>query len=226
MKKIRRALISLSDKKNIKPLLNILKKNKVEIISSGGTYKEKKISVCLDYHIHKCEGPCEGLVSEKHYAEMVNRIESFIKGRSQETIDYLRNLMMKASKEEKYEKAGIYRDQLSVIKIFQEKQKLISSNFDDRDIIALAKNNPIGIAVVLRIRNGRIMSREKISINNLDNSDKKNIATIITRFYLNSVLIPPEILLQTKPLNDMDLMTWLTGKADKKVKFVYPKIGE
>ena len=42
MKKIRRALISLSDKKNIKPLLNILKKNKVEIISSGGTYKEIK----------------------------------------------------------------------------------------------------------------------------------------------------------------------------------------
>ncbi|MDC3166589.1 excinuclease ABC subunit UvrC, partial [Candidatus Marinimicrobia bacterium] len=188
--------------------------------------KEKKISLCLDYHIHKCEGPCEGLVSEKHYAEMVSRIESFIKGRTQKTVDYLRNLMMKASKEEKYEIAGIYRDQLNVIKIFQEKQKLISSNFDDRDIIALAKNNPIGIAVVLRIRNGRILSREKIVINNLDNSDKKNIATIITRFYLDSVLIPREILLQTKPLNDKDLITWLTEKAERKVKFVYPKIGD
>ena len=188
--------------------------------------KEKKISLCLDYHIHKCEGPCEGLVSEKHYAEMVSRIESFIKGRTQKTVDYLRNLMMKASKEEKYEIAGIYRDQLNVIKIFQEKQKLISSNFDDRDIIALAKNNPIGIAVVLRIRNGRILSREKIVINNLDNSDKKNIATIITRFYLDSVLIPREILLQNKPLNDKDLITWLTEKAERKVKFVYPKIGD
>ena len=134
--------------------------------------------------------------------------------------------MMKASKEEKYEIAGIYRDQLNVIKIFQEKQKLISSNFDDRDIIALAKNNPIGIAVVLRIRNGRILSREKIVINNLDNSDKKNIATIITRFYLDSVLIPREILLQNKPLNDKDLITWLTEKAERKVKFVYPKIGD
>jgi len=188
--------------------------------------KEKKISLCLDYHIHKCEGPCEGLVSEKHYAEMVSRIESFIKGRTQKTVEYLRNLMMKASKEEKYEIASIYRDQLNVIKIFQEKQKLISSNFDDRDIIALAKNNPIGIAVVLRIRNGRILSREKIVINNLDNSDKKNIATIITRFYLDSVLIPREILLQNKPLNDKDLITWLTEKAERKVKFIYPKIGD
>ena len=40
MKKIKRALISVSNKKNLKPLLSILKKNKVEIISSGGTYKE------------------------------------------------------------------------------------------------------------------------------------------------------------------------------------------
>ena len=188
--------------------------------------KEKKISVCLDYHINKCEGPCEGLVSEKHYAGMVRRIENFIKGRSQETVDYLQNLMMNASKEKQYEMAVIYRDQLNAIKVFQEKQKLISSNFDDRDIIALAKNNPIGIAVVLRIRNGRIMSREKISINNLDNSDKKNITTIITRFYLNSDLIPKEILLQNKPSNDKELMRWLTYKADRKVKFVYPKIGD
>ena len=188
--------------------------------------KEKKISVCLDYHINKCEGPCEGLVSENHYAEMVSRIESFIKGRSQETVDYIRNLMNKASKEEKYEIAGIYRDQLSVINTFQEKQKLISSNFEDRDTIAFAKNSPIGIAVVLRIRNGRIMSREKLTINNLDNSDKKNIATIITRFYLNSDLIPPEILLQIKPSNDLELMRWLTGRANRKVKFIYPKIGD
>ena len=42
MKKIKRALISLSDKKNLKPLLNCLRKNKIEIISSGGTYKEIK----------------------------------------------------------------------------------------------------------------------------------------------------------------------------------------
>ena len=188
--------------------------------------KEKKISVCLDYHINKCEGPCEGLVSENHYAEMVSRIESFIKGRSQETVDYIRNLMNKASKEEKYEIAATYRDQLRIINTFQQKQKLISSNFEDRDTIAFAKNNPIGIAVVLRIRNGRIMSREKLTINNLDNSDKKNIATIITRFYLNSDLVPREILLQIKPSDDLELMRWLTERANKKVKFVYPKIGD
>ena len=42
MRKIKRALISVSDKKNLKPLLSMLKKNNVEIISSGGTYKEIK----------------------------------------------------------------------------------------------------------------------------------------------------------------------------------------
>ena len=46
MKKIKTALISVSDKKNLKPLLNILKKNKIKIISSGGTYKEIRRLKC------------------------------------------------------------------------------------------------------------------------------------------------------------------------------------
>ena len=40
--KIKTALVSVSDKSNLKPILNVLKKNKVKIISSGGTYKEIK----------------------------------------------------------------------------------------------------------------------------------------------------------------------------------------
>ena len=50
MKKIKTALISVSDKKNLRPLLDILKQNKIKIISSGGTYKEiKKLKFrCLE----------------------------------------------------------------------------------------------------------------------------------------------------------------------------------
>lgn len=130
--------------------------------------------------------------------------------------------MEKASNEKKYEIAGLYRDQLKAIKLFKDKQKLISANFDDRDVIALAKNNQIGIAVVLRIRNGRIISREKLSMTNLDNSDEKNLSSIITRFYFNSDLIPLEISLQNRPLNEKELKLWLTTKAKRKVKFIYP----
>ena len=90
--------------------------------------------------------------------------------------------------------AAMYRDQLTDIKLFHEKQTVTGSNFDgSRDVIALANNHSIGIAVILRIRNGRIISREKLSLINLDVSPKKSMATIVTRFYLDSDFIPNEV---------------------------------
>ena len=87
--------------------------------------KSEEISLCLDYHINKCEGPCEGLVSENHYSAMVKRIKDFIKGRSKETVEHIESLMQNAAFHKKYEIAAMYRDQLNDIKIFHDKQKLI-----------------------------------------------------------------------------------------------------
>ena len=188
--------------------------------------KEKKISLCLDYHINKCEGPCEGLVSENHYSAMVKRIKDFIKGRSKETVEHIESLMQNAAFHKKYEIAAMYRDQLNEIKIFHDKQKLIGSSFDDRDVIAIAKSEKIGVAVILRIRSGRIISREKLSLTNLDNSDKKNMYSVITRFYLNSDLIPQEISLNNKPSNDKEIILWLSKKAKRNVNFIYPQKGD
>ena len=188
--------------------------------------KAKKISLCLDYHINKCDGPCEGLVSESHYSQMIKRVEKFIRGRTKGTISYVEELMLKASNDQKYEIAAIYRDRLADIKLFFEKQKVVGSNFDDRDVISLASNSNIGIAVILRIRNGRIISREKLSLTNLDASIKKNMATIITRFYLDSDFIPKELLLQNKPLHEKELILWLRSKSSHNVRFKYPQKGE
>jgi len=188
--------------------------------------KAKKISLCLDYHINKCDGPCEGLVSESHYLQMIKRVEKFIRGRTKGTISYVEELMLKASNDQKYEIAAIYRDRLADIKLFFEKQKVVGSNFDDRDVISLASNSNIGIAVILRIRNGRIISREKLSLTNLDASIKKNMATIITRFYLDSDFIPKELLLQDKPLHEKELILWLRSKSSHNVRFKYPQKGE
>ena len=60
----------------------------------------------------------------------------------------------------------------------------------------------------------------------LDPLDSINLSSIITRFYFNSDLIPLEISLQSKPINEKELKIWLTEKRNKKVKFIYPKRGE
>ena len=84
--------------------------------------KEKKISICLDYHIKKCEGPCEGLVTQEKYSDMVTRIEDFMKGKTKPTEDHIKKLMETASDSQNYEEATIYRDQLESIFEFKKKQ--------------------------------------------------------------------------------------------------------
>jgi len=187
---------------------------------------KKKISVCLDYHIKKCEGPCEGLVSEYKYTKMIKRVEDFMRGKTKDLEHYLKMMMMESSKVQKYEEAATYRDQLNAINVFKKKQSQVATDFTERDVITVVKEGEIGVAVVLRIRNGKIFSRDKLHLKQLLDDDASILKTVITRFYMDSDFIPQEISLQYPPKDENDISKLLRKKRKKKVNFVYPKIGE
>jgi len=188
--------------------------------------KEKKISICLDYHINKCEGPCEGLVSRDMYLTMINRIEDFMRGRTKVIESHLNNMMVKASEEQRYEEAGLYRDQLSAIDSFKRKQSHVATDFTERDVIALEREGSFGVAVVLRIRNGRIFSRDKLLLKQLTDDDGVTMKTVITRFYLDSDFLPKEISLQFLPADEKELILWMKKRKKSTVRFIFPKKGE
>ena len=187
---------------------------------------EKKVALCLDYHIKRCEGPCEGLVSEKEYREMINHVASFMKGDTNKIERYVESKMKHASKNMLYEDAAKYRDQLNAVQGFSSRKSQTRVMLEDRDIFALASKNDIGIMVIIRIRNGFIYSREKISLQNLFGSESDTFKTVITRFYMGSNLIPSFISLPKKPDNHNNLLSWLCTEKGAKVRFEYPKIGE
>ena len=187
---------------------------------------DKKVKLCLDYHIRKCEGPCEGLVSMEHYQEMIDRIDRFMRGKTKETEDYITEQMKNASTSMRYEEAAMYRYQLEAIRSFNERQSKVSTEFEDRDVFALAQEGELGVVVIIRIRRGRIFSREKISLQRLDDKDSYTMKTVITRFYMDSGLIPREILLQFSPTDEKELLIWLKNRRQGTVKFLYPQRGE
>ena len=185
----------------------------------------KKVSVCLDYHIKKCQGPCEGKVSEKEYNAMIKQVVGFVQGRTKDTESYINDQMLKASNQMRYEDAGMYRNQIDAINNFNSRQRKVASDFEDRDVVALAKEEDFGIAVIVRIRNGRITSREKLSLRNLDD-DSKLMETILTRFYLETDFIPKEISVATKPNNLEQLIDWLKNKRNGSINLKVPERGE
>jgi len=186
----------------------------------------EKVSLCLDYHIKKCQGPCEGMVSESDYNEMIKQVIQFLQGRTKETEKYIQNQMEKASSEMRFEDAGMYRDQLHAIGQFKDRQRKVAADFEDRDVFAFAKEEDYAIAVIVRIRNGRITSREKISLRKLDELDAVTLETIITRFYLESDFIPKEISLPLDPDNQDQLNIWLKEKRNGAVQLSVPQRGE
>ena len=213
-------------RRTLKAVRRIFPVRSCDFFIDQSVIKEKKISVCLDYHIKKCEGPCEGLVSSNKYNEMISNIVSFLQGKTKESEEYIENQMKIASQQFRYEDAGIFRDQLHAIREFMDKQIKINADFEDRDVIGFSKENDFGIVVIVRIRNGRIASREKLSLNNLDNNDSAVIKAVITQFYFDTDYIPSEICVQYEPDSIKELMAWLKEKKGKKVKVFIPQKGE
>jgi len=191
-----------------------------EVIRAG------KVELCLDYHIKKCEGPCQGLVSKNDYSAMIKRVVQFLHGKTKETEIYIHKQMSVAADEARYEDAAMYRDQLAAINSFKVKQRKVAADFDNRDVFSMAKQDNMCITVIVRIRNGRIHSREKISINIGDESDEDIFESVITQFYLHSDFIPKIINVAKNPKNKQQLLIWLTEKRSGPVHIQVPKRGE
>jgi excinuclease ABC subunit C len=187
--------------------------------------QDKKVKLCLDYHINKCEGPCEGIVSQEEYNGMIKRVIEFLHGNTSVTEDYITKQMKVASKEKRYEDAALARNQLTAVKDFKARQRKITANFTDRDVFALVREENLGIMVIIRIRQGRLFSREKISFQGLDD-DASVLKSIITRFYMDGDSIPPEISFPSEPEDEKELIKWLSKKINRKIKFLYPQRGE
>jgi len=189
--------------------------------------KENKINVCLDYHIKRCDGPCEGLVSEQEYIAMINQIKQFLKGRNKEIRDYLTKQMDIASESQNYEDAVRYRDQLNAVTQFARKQKKVSQDFKDRDVVVVSVENNYGIGVVMRIRNGHIMGREQfiLKVHNLDYKDK-TLSQFILQYYASTIDMPNEVLVEYVFDEMAEYEIWLKEIRGKRVQILVPKKGE
>ncbi|HJN69311.1 MAG: excinuclease ABC subunit UvrC [Candidatus Marinimicrobia bacterium] len=187
--------------------------------------RQQKISLCLDYHIKKCEGPCQGLVSREEYNRMIKHVIQFLHGQTQETENYLLDRMEAAAGTLRYEDAGRFRDQLKAVKSFKERQRKLTAKFENRDVFALARESEFGFVVIVRIRQGRLFSREKIPLKSQDD-DNEVLRFVIGRFYLDSDFIPKEISLPLTPDDEKELLEWLRQKRQGAVHFTYPQRGE
>ncbi len=186
--------------------------------------RKKKIKVCLDYHIKKCDGPCEGLISEEDYNKMVQEVIKVLRGKTTSLIAELKQQMEEEAKKLNFEKASEIRDKLKRLEIYSAKQKVVSNDFEDRDVISVAVEDKDVAATVLNIREGKLVGKRQLKLSSaLDDSPGK-IYNAVLKFYYNEFAeIPKEILLEVEPEDSGALLQWLNERSERKTKFVIPK---
>lgn len=182
---------------------------------------------CLYYHIHRCDAPCRKMVTKESYAENVSKVIDFLNGNTKEVTDYLNEKMQECSEELDFEKACEYRDLLFAVKEINQKQKITDTAGEDKDIIALARDNESVIIQVFFIRNGKIIGREHFYMKNTeDTSDSAIVKSFIEQFYGGTPFIPKEILVPME-FEDMDLIEkWLSEKRGKLMHLTVPIKGK
>ena len=188
--------------------------------------KDKKVQVCLDYHIKKCQGPCEGLVSNKEYRDMIESVVQFLKGRNKDIKNKIESMMKYASMTLNYEEAARLRDQLVALESFYKKQKKVAHDFNNRDILHVSTKDTYGIGFVMRIRNSFLIGREKFNLKITNDSFENLINMFLIQYYNSTFDIPAEIVVNVKLDNSKVLEDWLTSKKGKKVKILRPLKGD
>ena len=181
---------------------------------------------CLNYHIHQCQAPCQGYVSKEEYRESVNQVVSFLSGNYEPVLQMLEKKMQDASDSLEFEKAIEYRELLSSVRAVAQKQKITNSDGEDKDVLALAKDEHDAVVQVFFVRDGRLIGRDHFYLNHVEGESKSAIlGSFIKQFYAGTPFIPRELMLQCE-VEDAEVMEeWLSGRRGQKVHLRVPKKG-
>ncbi len=181
---------------------------------------------CLNYHIHQCQAPCQGYISQEEYRKSIDEVVRFLNGHYDLVLKELEEKMMAASDSLEFEKAIEYRELLTSVQKVAQKQKITDTAGDDRDIIAMASEGEDAVVQVFFIRSGRLIGRDHFYLKSAENDTEGEIlSSFIKQFYAGTPYIPAELMLPEE-IEDQDIIEeWLTARREHRVHLRIPKKG-
>ena len=159
------------------------------------SYYKNRSRPCLQFQIKRCSAPCVEKISQKDYSFNVSQAVDYLKGNDKSIIDNFINEMEKASRDQNYERAAFFRDQIANLKVIQSQQYVDGTKKVDADVISLVDQRGMHCLAVLFVRQGKILgSRSIFPSRTKYNSNQEILATSLMQFYLEHD-IPREIIL-------------------------------
>lgn len=186
-----------------------------------------KYRVCLDYHIRKCEGPCEAHVGRDHYGQHIRDVHRVLQGKTRDLERELETRMHELAELLRFEDAADVRRRLLLLRDYTGKQKVVSTDEADRDVLALARADTQACVVLLLIRDGKLIGKRHVFVPSArESSDAEIVRQALERWYLDAEQLPEEVLLPCE-IEDADVMeAYLAQVKGRAVHLLVPKIGD
>jgi excinuclease ABC subunit C len=183
---------------------------------------------CLQYHIHRCLGPCvQGLTTDDSYAAAVRDVKLFLEGRHGDLAGLLRSRMEGASQEMRFEEAASLRDLLTTVEEIEQRQKMAAAKGDDVDIFACHAEPPLVALNLFHLRNGQIVDRREFFWEDqADFHEAEFFSTLLLQIYLDQQYVPAEIHIPVDFEDREVLEELLTEKRGRKVEIRTPQRGQ
>lgn len=182
---------------------------------------------CLYYDIKLCTAPCIGAISQEGYRQMIDDLCQFLEGKTETIVSRLRQEMETAAEELNFERAAAVRDKILAIERVVERQRVISPERIDSDVIAMARADGEACVQIFFIRSGKLIGREYFILEGTeDTSDREVISEFLKQFYTEAAQVPPQVLLPNEVEEAQVIKQWLnTRRGGAKVELLVPREG-
>jgi excinuclease ABC subunit C len=182
---------------------------------------------CLYYDIKLCSGPCIGAIDQVGYRRLIDDLCAFLDGHTDPIVARLRQEMTSAAEGMQFEKAADLRDQINAIDRVVEKQKVITSDQRDSDVLAIARSDGEACVQIFFIRNGKLIGREYFVLEGTEETpDSEVISEFMKQFYSEAATIPERVLLPNEIEEAQIIKQWMKSRrGGQKVEISVPKSG-
>jgi excinuclease ABC subunit C len=182
---------------------------------------------CIQHHIHRCNAPCTGRESREEYWRTVRDVERFLEGKRDDLVKELTREMEDAAAGLRFERAAALRDQVQALNTIRERQKIISTDEADQDILGVARQGSQACVQIFFVRRGRLLGRESFFFDRVSGwSDGEILSAFTRQFYAKNVVPPPEIL-ASEELPELDLIArWLAQRRGGRIEIHAPQRGK
>ncbi len=183
---------------------------------------------CLEYHIHRCLGPCvQGLTTDETYARTVGDLKLFLDGKTKDLTRDLKKRMETASEDLEFERAAALRDLLATVEEMDERQKMAAASGDNTDIMAVHAEPPLVAVNLFHLRNGRIVDRREFFWEDQHSFDLAEFTSaLLTQLYFGARQVADHIHLPVDVEDRALFEELLTEQRGKKVYIHTPQRGE